>query len=88
MTFNVISHADFIKIRQWLLLEAVHGTYLEQMAREYRFIQETKALYGFVPHSAYNEIKDLRKHWARPALLSRKYCIDVETGELYEPNAF
>lgn len=85
MNVELLSHEAFIKVLQWDLIQTVHGTYLEQLAREYAFLRETKDLYGFLPKRVYNEINNLRKNWARYALLSRHVCVDVTTGEVYEP---
>lgn len=82
---NYLSHPDFVKVIQWTLLEAVNGSYFEQLARHDANIQATKDFYGFLPRGAYDEKRNFQREWARYALYARHVCVDVETGDTYTP---
>ena len=85
LSVNYLSHTDFIMVLIWTLLEAVNGSYFDQLARYQADIQFTEEFYGFIPPGTYDDMRKFKREWARYALYARQICVDVETGETYIP---
>ena len=84
LSVNYLSHVDFVKVLQWTLLEALNGSYFDQLAKFDADIKSTQEIHGFVPKKAYEEKRKFQREWSVYALYARHTCVDVETGEVYD----
>lgn len=85
MNIKYLNHNTFIRVIQWTLIEAVEGSYLHQYNKELSYIAETKRMYGYITKEHMRDLNELRAHWATPAYFSKFVCVDISTGEVYEP---
>ena len=80
-----LTHADFIEVLRWTLYECVQGTYAEQISAFDTDIKMCKSFYGYVPFELLERKKQFKRKYARIAFYSKCICVDLSTGEVYEP---
>lgn len=85
-TVKYLSHADFVKVKQWTLLETVEGKYFDQIKNYDESISASKDACGEIPFYLIAQKRKFISEWALPCLNSRFVCVDVTTGEVYIPN--
>ena len=76
-----LAHEDFCKLSQWELIEALDGSFIDQL----RAYEETLDAHGYLPTKVYREREKFVRDWKAPARFSHRVCVDVETGEVHIP---
>ena len=79
-----LSHADFVRVKQWQIIEAVNGTYTEQLRQLQENADLNAVIYGKIP-CIYDDVYKFKKKWAFPAYASKCLCVDTDTGEILDP---
>lgn len=85
MNIVLLSHSDFVKVRQYHIEAQVHGTFPERIKQFNNDIQGYINTYGYCPKEIYDQKALYIKEWKSAWKNSCRVCIDVTTGEIDEP---